>query len=1091
MNNSLISQGKAWRVRMAMLATVVLIAPGAVSRASAVSPDPTNHVAVSDSTVSSWSPAASWSTGNDPQNCGTLVFPANSDIYHWVVQSQNGNNGLTGKNRKSWTYSADFTSGGSVDVEFMDGSKATYSRQTFNLSSIQENHLWTALPSGSHVKNAWLNYNVAVSGDTASAPVITSLTTNHNLSHSCASPLPTVTIDSATPSYKESWEERYKWDLDKTLNLTEEETAKEKFFDVAKNPEFKVKATRSSSTEKSGWTIVDGTQKVSGSFTLTNARKADATISLTGATCTTADDLNKTDLTFNYECVWSTESTVTGADGLKNVPFTVDASVTNSSGTATASTTGKFGDQSADSASSGTYATTASLTDDLADLGGKVISCTGCSASVTDGVLAIGPTTGSFTVIYSVDWTWSQFESKGKCTAAFTNTAELTVPSSPSDTNPTKISKSFETNPSCPPPTVTLKNISSSYDVSYDNTYSWEITKKFESQDEETLNAKYTVTAKRSGPTVSNVKVVDGSATITGEFTTTYANVSNVIVSVSYDGKEFGCTEDQEDGTFECTITNLETSDEVDGLKGDSYEVTASVETGGGSDSDSSEEEFDAPDTSSPNNIHASARVVDDLGEYAALSIVCDIEGSDKSCWTASSTSLPAESTLTTDYATSTITLTYELDWLASADTSEDCPSITNTAEIVDGESSLDDATVTSDMTCPEPVITLDTSPNPTYDQSWTESYGWELTKSFKGQDTASWKPIYEVTAKRGSSTVDSNSYAVVDTSQKVEGTFTIAMSPNVMEADISNTDVTLTMNGAVCTIGDPDGSLVYPFSCVITDEGSVTGANGLNGVEFKVEAKAKAFGTEDTDSVTDEWGNQTSGSASKYNNASGRVVDNLAAFNGGVVTSANATVANKVLASDWTSNTITVQYLGNWDYSAQGACGQSLTNTADVTASVDGPSLATASITNTMKCLTALPGLTIGFWGNKQGGSEVVAKKSQWRTSGPWTTVLGTLPSFTNDAAVRDYMNKANCSGDCKTMFMAQALASAMNTLRNSEYQGQWVKFQGVCTKVQTLLTTALGGTSILNGPVNTRIAYKSIFDDLNNSRATRCPGV
>ena len=100
-------------------------------------------------------------------------------------------------------------------------------------------------------------------------------------------------------------------------------------------------------------------------------------------------------------------------------------------------------------------------------------------------------------------------------------------------------------------------------------------------------------------------------------------------------------------------------------------------------------------------------------------------------------------------------------------------------------------------------------------------------------------------------------------------------------------------------------------------------------------------------------------------------------------------------------------------------------------------------------------------------------------------------MPDFKNDAAVRDYMNKANCSGDCKSMFLAQSLASVMNTLRNSEYQTQWVKFQGVCTRVSTLLQTALGGTTILNGPVNTRIAYKSIFDDLNNSRASRCPGV
>ena len=78
--------------------------------------------------------------------------------------------------------------------------------------------------------------------------------------------------------------------------------------------------------------------------------------------------------------------------------------------------------------------------------------------------------------------------------------------------------------------------------------------------------------------------------------------------------------------------------------------------------------------------------------------------------------------------------------------------------------------------------------------------------------------------------------------------------------------------------------------------------------------------------------------------------------------------------------------------------------------------------------------------------------------------------------------------------MFRAQALASTMNAIKNKKFGEQSVLFRGSCAKVTDLLRDALHFTTVDSmtdtAGINTRIAYKTIFDDLNNSRAIRCPG-
>jgi hypothetical protein len=132
----------------------------------------------------------------------------------------------------------------------------------------------------------------------------------------------------------------------------------------------------------------------------------------------------------------------------------------------------------------------------------------------------------------------------------------------------------------------------------------------------------------------------------------------------------------------------------------------------------------------------------------------------------------------------------------------------------------------------------------------------------------------------------------------------------------------------------------------------------------------------------------------------------------------------------------------------------------------------------------TPVPGRTIGYWGNRMGAPQVVAAFPELRVQYP---ALAAIP-ITNEASVRSYFTKASCAGDCVTMFLAQALATAMNA-RNGAFGDQPVFFDGACRTVNEWLDIALR-TAVPTTRTD-RVAFKSLFDDLNNTRATRCASI
>jgi len=139
---------------------------------------------------------------------------------------------------------------------------------------------------------------------------------------------------------------------------------------------------------------------------------------------------------------------------------------------------------------------------------------------------------------------------------------------------------------------------------------------------------------------------------------------------------------------------------------------------------------------------------------------------------------------------------------------------------------------------------------------------------------------------------------------------------------------------------------------------------------------------------------------------------------------------------------------------------------------------------TLTVSGCPAVPGLTIGYWGNKMGAPQVVAAISALKVQYP---ALAAIP-ITNEASVRNYFTKANCSGDCITMFLAQALGTAMNA-NSGSFGDQSVYFDDQCKTVDEWLDIAL--RTAIPTDRTTRIAFKTLFDDLNNTRATRCASV
>ena len=570
--------------------------------------------------------------------------------------------------------------------------------------------------------------------------------------------------------------------------------------------------------------------------------------------------------------------------------------------------------------------------------------------------------------------------------------------------------------------------------------------------------------------------------------------------------------------------------------------------------------------------------MINENNGYMALNIVCETEtglvddeetedvDESTSCGDWGSDGVPAGTLLQTDTSANTITLTYELDFLNSLDKESACPEITNMASVLDGESKVS-ASQENQMKCP--VLTITVTHDPGYEMKWDTVFTWKLAKTWLGQDAVTWQPQYKVEATRTAGTP--GNFAILDGSQMVSGSIELTVEPDgiftptkVMVAGLGLTldtdttecafDETEIGNGPTSTV-DTDG--YFDFDCTVATEsttnsagGEIASTSGISGTPYVLNStgslyKVAAMPVYTPLPLTDApnngksglWGvpdngTLTSAEGSVDIDAEAKIVDDTASL--GALTIIGGQLTGTTLSTPMESGTldtntgvskITLTYTVNWLFDGGKGCNQTIVNTATLYRSTTTEPSAdlVQQVTKSVTCEKAEPGLTIGFYGNKQGGTQVVDYQGatptranpvingSWRDSTKlpngapdWTVTLKKINAsspWTSDSQVRRYMTDANCNSGgansggktCQTMFRAQALASVMNAIKNPKFGEQAVMFQGSCTKVSKLFTDALASTVIDAGTtpalIASRIAYKSIFDDLNNTRATRCP--
>jgi hypothetical protein len=186
-------------------------------------------------------------------------------------------------------------------------------------------------------------------------------------------------------------------------------------------------------------------------------------------------------------------------------------------------------------------------------------------------------------------------------------------------------------------------------------------------------------------------------------------------------------------------------------------------------------------------------------------------------------------------------------------------------------------------------------------------------------------------------------------------------------------------------------------------------------------------------------------------------------------------------VSDDQASSTTELTY--TFDWSPSGSTCSERTNTA--TALIDNPALGTDNPADsvTVRWCPPMPGRTIGYWGNKTGAPLVLSKLGSLKTQYP--LALASVGPFTKEVEVRNFFQNANCNGECTTMFTAQLLAAAMNAL-DPDFAAQGVEFGGNCVSVADLLNEANMG--VFGATKGWYVSYKSIFDDINNSRQAPC---
>jgi hypothetical protein len=354
---------------------------------------------------------------------------------------------------------------------------------------------------------------------------------------------------------------------------------------------------------------------------------------------------------------------------------------------------------------------------------------------------------------------------------------------------------------------------------------------------------------------------------------------------------------------------------------------------------------------------------------------------------------------------------------------------------------------------------TIDVGSEADYDMVYDLVYDWEIDKtvdetSLIASGTDPYVLKYSIDAVRIEPPVPGN-YRIVDGSMIVSGTVVVT------NAEMGDIDVTTP--GGNCMVSDDadTGDDTYLYECVIIDEPAVTSASGLNGQSVTITGTVTTDAGTDTDSEIIPWGEPDTLTVADIVHATAYIVDGDR-------------------STESSTGPLSLDYTVEWQPEE---CPDQRVNVAELFDGVTDESLGIDD-TLTISGCPPVPGLTIGYWGNKMGAPQVVAAFPTLKVQYP---ALAAIP-ITNEASVRNYFNKASCSGDCVTMFLAQALGTAMNA-NSGSFGDQSVYFDGQCKTVDEWLDIALR-TAIPTDRA-TRIAFKSLFDDLNNTRATRCASV
>ena len=186
-------------------------------------------------------------------------------------------------------------------------------------------------------------------------------------------------------------------------------------------------------------------------------------------------------------------------------------------------------------------------------------------------------------------------------------------------------------------------------------------------------------------------------------------------------------------------------------------------------------------------------------------------------------------------------------------------------------------------------------------------------------------------------------------------------------------------------------------------------------------------------------------------------------------------------MADDYATDEAMLEYSTNW--APMGEECEERTNTSTLLIDDPAPGVNNPTDSVTVRWCPPAPGRTIGYWGNKMGAPMVIDNIADLKEQYP--NVLGSVPSLTTQSSVRNLFRSANCSGTCGSMFTAQFLASAMNSL-DMDFVAQEVQVDDTCMSVASLLNMAEAG--VTSADKGWYVMYKSIFDDINNSRQATC---